>query len=97
VRTQSLYFLSDRQLLSRMLENLLSNAIKYTSAGKQVWISVSEEKDAVSIKIRDEGVGIEPERITPSLLQISKYPPSRPVANPPPVWAWPSSNVSSKS
>jgi len=69
---KSLYFLSDRQLLSRMLENLLSNAIKYTTAGKQVWISVSEEKDAVSIKIRDEGVGIEPDELPHLFAKYSK-------------------------
>ena len=69
---KSLYFLSDRQLLSRMLENLLSNAIKYTSAGKQVWISVSEEKDAVSIKVRDEGVGIEPDELPHLFSKYSK-------------------------
>jgi signal transduction histidine kinase len=69
---KSLYFLSDRQLLSRMLENLLSNAIKYTMAGKQVWISVSEEKDAVSIKIRDEGVGIEPDELPHLFSKYSK-------------------------
>jgi signal transduction histidine kinase len=67
---RSLYFLSDRQLLGRMLENLLSNAIKYTSTDKNVWISVSEEKDAVSIKVRDEGVGI-PSGELPHLF--SKY------------------------
>jgi len=69
---KSLYFLSDRQLLSRMLENLLSNAIKYTTSGKQVWISVSEEKDAVSIKIRDEGVGIEPDELPHLFSKYSK-------------------------
>lgn len=67
-----LYFLSDRQLLSRMLENLLSNAIKYTTAGKQIWISVSEEKDAVSIKVRDEGVGIEPDELPHLFSKYSK-------------------------
>ena len=67
---KTIYFLSDRQLLTRMLENLLSNAIKYTSHGKNVWMSVSEEKDAVSIKVRDEGVGIEPDEL-PHLF--SKY------------------------
>jgi signal transduction histidine kinase len=70
--SKSLYFLSDRQLLSRMLENLLSNAIKYTSAGKQIWISVSEEKDAVSIKVRDEGVGIEPDELPHLFSKYSK-------------------------
>jgi len=70
--SKSLYFLSDRQLLSRMLENLLSNAIKYSSAGKQIWISVSEEKDAVSIKVRDEGVGIEPDELPHLFSKYSK-------------------------
>jgi signal transduction histidine kinase len=70
--SKSLYFLSDRQLLSRMLENLLSNAIKYTNTGKNVWMSVSEEKDAVSIKVRDEGVGIEPDELPHLFAKYSK-------------------------
>ena len=69
---RSLYFLSDRQLLGRMLENLLSNAIKYTSTGKNVWISVSDEKDAVSIKVRDEGVGIQPDELPHLFSKYSK-------------------------
>lgn len=55
---KSLYLLSDKHLVSRICENLLSNAIKYTPRGKNVWVSVSDEQDAISIKIRDEGVGI---------------------------------------
>jgi signal transduction histidine kinase len=70
--SKSLYFLSDRQLLSRMLENLLSNAIKYTTAGKNVWMSVSEEKDAISIKVRDEGVGIEQDELPHLFAKYSK-------------------------
>jgi len=70
--SRSLYFLSDRQLMSRMLENLLSNAIKYTSTGKNVWMSVSEEKDAISIKIRDEGVGIEQDELPHLFSKYSK-------------------------
>jgi signal transduction histidine kinase len=69
---KSVYFLSDRQLLGRMLENLLSNAIKYTATGKNVWISVSEEKDAVSIRIRDEGVGIQPDELPHLFSKYSK-------------------------
>jgi signal transduction histidine kinase len=69
---RSVYFLSDRQLLSRMLENLLSNAIKYTATGKNVWISVSEEKDAISIKIRDEGVGIQSDELPHLFSKYSK-------------------------
>lgn len=69
---KSLYFLSDRQLLSRMLENLLSNAIKYTDQGKNVWMSVSDEKDAISIKVRDEGVGIEKDELPHLFSKYSK-------------------------
>jgi signal transduction histidine kinase len=69
---RSLYFLSDRQLLGRMLDNLLSNAIKYTSTGKNVWMSVSEEKDAVSIKVRDEGVGIQADELPHLFAKYSK-------------------------
>jgi len=70
--SKSLYFLSDKQLLSRMLENLLSNAIKYTSTGKNVWMSVSDEKDAISIKVRDEGVGIEKDELPHLFAKYSK-------------------------
>lgn len=76
---RAVYFLSDRQLLGRMLENLLSNAIKYTSTGKNVWLSVSEEKDAVSIKVRDEGVGIQPDELPHLFSKYSKIS-SRPTA-----------------
>ena len=69
---RSLYFLSDRQLLNRMIENLLSNAIKYTHDGKNVWMSVSEEKDAISIKVRDEGVGIEKDELPHLFSKYSK-------------------------
>ncbi len=69
---RTLYFLSDRQLLGRMLENLLSNAIKYTDSGKNVWISVSDEKDAISIKVRDEGVGIQPDELPHLFAKYSK-------------------------
>ncbi len=70
--TRSLYLLSDRQLLGRMLDNLLSNAIKYTAPGKNVWMNVSEEKDAVSIRIRDEGVGIQPGELPHLFSKYSK-------------------------
>jgi len=70
--SRPIHFLSDRQLLGRMLENLLSNAIKYTAPGKNVWMSVSEEKDAVSIKIRDEGVGIQPDELPHLFSKYSK-------------------------
>lgn len=69
---RSIYFLSDPQLLGRMLDNLLSNAIKYTGTGKKVWMSVSEDRDAISIKVRDEGVGIQPDELPHLFSKYSK-------------------------
>jgi signal transduction histidine kinase len=69
---KSIFFLSDRQLLGRMMENLLSNAIKYSTSGKNVWISISEEKDAVTLKIRDEGVGIPSDELPHLFSKYSK-------------------------
>ena len=64
--------LSDRQLLTRMVDNLLSNAVKYTAPGKQVWMTVSEEKDRISIRLRDEGVGIEADELPRLFSKYSK-------------------------
>jgi signal transduction histidine kinase len=55
-----IYLVSDKVLVARICENLVSNALKYTLPGKNVWISVADEQDAVNIKVKDEGVGIEP-------------------------------------
>jgi signal transduction histidine kinase len=69
---KELYLLSDKQLVSRICENLLSNAIKYTPKNRNIWISVSDDKDAVSIKVRDEGVGIKKEELPYLFSKYSK-------------------------
>lgn len=64
------YLVSDKQLVSRICENLFSNAIKYSPPDKNVWISLADSNDAVNIKVKDEGVGINPDEL-PNLF--SKY------------------------
>jgi signal transduction histidine kinase len=64
------YLVSDKHLVGRICENLFSNAIKYTPPGKNVWVSLSDNNDAVSIKVKDEGVGIDKSEL-PHLF--SKY------------------------
>lgn len=76
---RAITLLSDPHLLDRMLGNLLSNAIKYTPSGKNVWVILSEEKDAAKIEVRDEGVGIPPDEMPHLFSKYSKIS-SRPTA-----------------
>jgi signal transduction histidine kinase len=66
------YLVSDKQLVSRICENLFSNAIKYSPSGRNVWISLSAANDAVSIKVKDEGVGIEKDELPNLFSRYSK-------------------------
>jgi signal transduction histidine kinase len=47
--------------LRRILENLLSNALKFSSPGKKVSISLSQDGTSHLIRIQDQGPGISPE------------------------------------
>ncbi len=40
--------------------NILSNAIKFSNPGGTIWIRLRREGTALSLEVRDEGVGIEP-------------------------------------
>lgn len=67
---KQVFIVSDRNLVSRILENLVSNAIKYTPHGKNIWLQLATDADAVHIKVKDEGVGIDKDEL-PYLF--SKY------------------------
>jgi PAS domain S-box-containing protein len=54
---------ADPLRLSQVLLNLLSNAAKYTNPGGDIQLTVERERDAVSIRVRDDGIGIEPEML----------------------------------
>lgn len=69
---KKVYILSDRYLVSRICENLLSNAIKYTPQGRNVWMQLNEDQDTISIKVRDEGVGIDKEELPYLFSKYSK-------------------------
>jgi signal transduction histidine kinase len=49
---------ADRQALTRVLWNLLDNAVKYSPDSHTVWVETGREGDSVTIRVRDEGVGI---------------------------------------
>jgi signal transduction histidine kinase len=69
---KKLFILSDRYLVGRICENLLSNAIKYTPQGRNVWMQLNEDQDTISLKVRDEGVGIEKEELPYLFSKYSK-------------------------
>ncbi|NHF60509.1 response regulator [Flavobacteriaceae bacterium TP-CH-4] len=53
---------SDRSKLKQILMNLLSNAIKFTPEGKKIFLNASLEEKHLLFEVRDEGIGIEPDK-----------------------------------
>jgi len=50
--------LVDATRMRQALANLLDNALKYTSAGGQVWLACAAESGRITVRIRDNGMGI---------------------------------------
>ncbi len=50
----------DASRIQQVVQNLLSNAIKFTPAGKNVDLRLERENGMLSIRVTDEGEGIEP-------------------------------------
>jgi len=51
-------FTSDKRLVKNILINLLSNALKFSGESSSVWINVQNKNERLSVRIKDEGVGI---------------------------------------
>lgn len=49
---------TDARIIRNSLFNLLSNAVKYSDANKKIYLSSSTDNGNVTIKVRDEGIGI---------------------------------------
>jgi PAS domain S-box-containing protein len=47
--------------LAQVISNLLNNAAKYTPAGGKIWIQVEQVQKGVVFRVRDNGMGIEPQ------------------------------------
>lgn len=55
------FVVGDREALGRALWNLLDNAVKYSPGCKTVWVEAGSRNGSVTIRVRDQGLGIGPE------------------------------------
>jgi signal transduction histidine kinase len=65
---QSLYFKTDPNLLSGIVNGLLSNAIKYSQVDSSITIAVLESGNFLVIEVKDNGYGI-PEKDLPHIYE----------------------------
>ena len=60
---EEVYIWIDRDKVEKIVFNLLSNAFKYTSNEKRIILSVTGEKDHLYLQVKDEGRGINAQKI----------------------------------
>ncbi|NQY23407.1 MAG: HAMP domain-containing histidine kinase [Campylobacteraceae bacterium] len=56
------YIYSDKQRIKQMVKNLLSNSLKFVKEGS-ISLLVKDEKDNIKIFVKDEGIGIEENKL----------------------------------
>src|SRR5580698_7000048 len=55
---------ADRRALRSIMDNLLSNAMRYTPSGGHISLEASEMKEGIQFLVKDNGRGIEAERLS---------------------------------
>ncbi|MET3931136.1 PAS domain S-box-containing protein [Lysobacter sp. OAE881] len=63
-RTHGVELWADRSRLTQILSNLLNNAAKYTPPNGTVALEIERQASDVLLRVRDNGVGIEPELLS---------------------------------
>ncbi|MGZ3423244.1 MAG: hybrid sensor histidine kinase/response regulator [Polyangiales bacterium] len=53
---------ADRGRVDQVITNLLSNAIRYSPKGGRVQVQVEESSDSIHLSVKDNGIGIPPEK-----------------------------------
>ena len=60
---EAVYVVADRVRVQQILENVILNAVKYTDAGGRIEVGVCAELSEAVIRVRDNGIGIPPEKL----------------------------------
>jgi PAS domain S-box-containing protein len=61
--------LVDPTRLEQVLSNLLCNSVKYTDPGGQIWLTAERSGAQVAVRVRDTGIGIEPD-VLPRVFEM---------------------------
>lgn len=64
----------DRDKVEKMLFNLVGNAFKYTPQGKRISLCLTTEAERLILRVRDEGIGISPDKIATLFDRFSTVP-----------------------
>ncbi|HEX4049296.1 MAG TPA: response regulator [Steroidobacteraceae bacterium] len=64
VAEEPLYIDGDPTRLIQIVGNILNNAVKYTKPGGRIELTAGAHQEQVAIRIRDNGIGIEPDLIS---------------------------------
>ncbi len=71
--SKSLIGFFDQFMFSTIIRNLLSNAIKFTNEGGKIILEAKEQNGIISLKVIDEGVGIEEKNLSKLFNESSNY------------------------
>jgi signal transduction histidine kinase len=69
IERDNLPLYADAARLEQILVNLLTNAATYTDDGGSVSLRAARERDLIVIKVKDTGVGIDPEKL-PEMFKL---------------------------
>jgi signal transduction histidine kinase len=56
--------LADKQRIEQVVINLLTNAIKYSPKANKVFVSLRNEGEFATVRVKDEGIGLKEEHLS---------------------------------